>query len=145
MVAAFLKLGMPTMMSARPSRAICSWMAGVRAAWGTRPPYHRRPRVSPVPGAAGDSAAGNRDAHPLVVGGPRLVAAVGGPEAQIREPERSPRTDPGIDRRAHEDPATDQVRFDDDGIQDPTALEEGDVEEGLAVEPEQIDGHERDD
>src|SRR6478752_10529043 len=40
MVAAFLKLGIPTMMSALPRRAISSRIAGVRAVWGTSPPYH---------------------------------------------------------------------------------------------------------
>src|SRR4051812_26693040 len=42
MVAAFLKLGIPTMMSAWPSLAICSRTAGVSPWAGTLRPYHPR-------------------------------------------------------------------------------------------------------
>src|SRR5438093_4340031 len=93
MVAAFLKLGMPTMMSARPRRAISSRMAGVSEVagiWGTLPPRARiyladgsasrtdLPRaVSRPPVIAGPGLArGNLRGRPVVVGPARPVAAV---------------------------------------------------------------------
>src|SRR6478752_7083737 len=66
MVAAFLKLGIPTMMSALPRRAISSRMAGVRAVWGTSPPYHHG-------GGGAMSPAAARPDLPLHLAGSRPV------------------------------------------------------------------------
>ena len=146
------------MMSARPRREISSRTAGVSAV-GTRPPYHRRARNG-VGGAPPWTSVGRPEVSarrseprfsawqirdgPVGVRRAGRVAAVRALEGEPLEPERAPRPDPGVDRRADVDPAPDEPRFVDDRLQDPLALEERDVEERLVVEPEEVDDDEGD-
>src|SRR5918993_1271042 len=111
MVAAFLKLGMPTMMSAGPNRAISSRIAGVSVVSGidaTVPPsaavvsgwVSRRPDPAGAgpPGRRGRlSGARNRGRAPVRGRLARPVARVGGPEGQAVEALGAPRADPAID------------------------------------------------
>src|SRR5215213_7477204 len=128
---------MPTMMSARPRRAICSRTAGVSAV-GTRPPYHLRPmasaklrlglpwagRRSTFANASQVSARGEVSHRPLRVCCPGNIAAVRRLVGESREPERSPRPEPRVDRRPDVDSAAHEARFAEHGFEDPLALEE---------------------
>src|SRR3954469_19879237 len=94
-VPAFLKLGTPPMLSARPSRSISSRMAGVSAVWGTGPPYHSRPCQRP-------SAARHPADRPLLRHLAGVVTAVRRLVRQAVEALRLPRPDPRHDRRPDE-------------------------------------------
>ena len=153
------------MMSARSSSSTCSRIAGVRTDWGTSPPYHPTPGLSgspgsrPVPAPTGDNgpercrprtpavggSAGHRRRHPVPVGDPRRVPAVGRPEAEAPESLGTPGADPGCDRRPNERPAPDDVGLDDHGIQEAATLQQRNVEERDAIEPEEVDGNVADD
>src|SRR3954454_5662676 len=113
MVAAFSKLGIPTMMSARPSRAISSRTAGLRAVAGTSSavrgtPRHRTPNP-PTPA----SALRDRRLRPALVGLAGDVAAVGVLVGERAESERSPGVEPDVDRRPDVDSAADPIALDD--------------------------------
>src|SRR4051794_41862706 len=101
MVAAFLKLGMPTMMSALPIRAIWSRMAGVRAGSGTGPPYHRGAAVAGPCLARRSLAGGHRRGAPFGVrlawAGARGGGLVGDPGGALH----APRPQPWIGRGPH--------------------------------------------
>src|SRR6185312_17179942 len=102
MVAAFLKLGMPTMMSASPSRAIWSRTAGVRAVWGIA-------LTLPL-------AAGHRPRRPIAGDLARSIARVRALECEAAEALGAPRAHPSIDRRADEDAGADQRVVGEDGF-----------------------------
>src|SRR3954451_25247463 len=121
-VAAFLKLGIPTMMSARPSRSISSRMAGVSAVWGTRPPYHSRPRQRP-------SAARHAADRPLLGHLAGVVTAVRGLVGQAVETLRFPGADPRQGRRPEESPEGNQDPFRRAPLEDPAPFEQRDVDE----------------
>src|SRR6478752_7660410 len=139
MVAAFLKLGIPTMMSALPRRAISSRMAGVRAVWGTGPPYHHGGGAAHSQGGARTLPTRDRHRRPVLADRARPVSAVGAAEAQVAEAHRTPRPDPRVDRRQHVGAEADELRLLDDRFELPLPLEQGDVEQRLPVEPEHID------
>src|SRR6476646_2094168 len=122
MVAAFLKLGIPTRRSARSSRSISSRMAGVSAVWGTGPPYHLGPCPRP-------SATRHPADRPVSLHLARVIAAVGGLVGQAVEALRLPRADPRHDRRPDERPDPDAVRFADHALEDAPPLEQGAVDE----------------
>src|SRR5436190_22083930 len=95
--------------------------AGARTAGGNA--------ASVVPARQPASALRDCGGRPLLVLWPRDVAAVGGLEGNPAEAERAPRSEPGVDRRADMDPDADQVVLDQDGLENPLALEQRDVEE----------------
>src|SRR3954453_1382752 len=138
MVAAFLKLGMPTMMSALPIRAIWSRMAGVRAGSGTGPPYHRGAAVAGPCLARRSLAVGHRRGAPFGVRLAWAVARVGGLVGDPGEALHAPRPEPRIDRRPHVQARADEVSGGQDRVEQALALEERDVQQRLPVEPEQV-------
>src|SRR5436190_2881640 len=153
MVAAFLKLGMPTMMSARPRRAISSRMAGVSEVagiWGTLPP---RARIYLADGSASRGwstpvidgpglARGNLRGRPGVVGPARPVAAVRRLECQGAEAERAPGRQPAVDGRPDVGADAHELALFEDALEDSLALEQGDVEERLVVDGQDVHGDE---
>src|SRR4051794_18001194 len=103
---------MPTMMSAWPSRAISSRIAGVNPRVGTTvtlPPAvpPRRRGLSGL-GTPLVSAAGDLGLRPLRILRARDVATVCGLEGDPPDAEDPPRTDPGIDRWLHVGPEPDE-------------------------------------
>src|SRR4051812_35763808 len=109
---------MPTMMSAWPSRAISSRIAGVNPRVGTTvtlPPagLARRHGLSRL-GTPLPSAARNLGLCPLGILRARDVAAVRRLEGDPPDAQDPPRTDPCIDRRLHVRPQPDEPGLRDD-------------------------------
>src|ERR1035437_4570431 len=136
-VAAFRKLGIPTMMSALPSLAISSLIAGVSALEGIGGTVPRRAVRGTV--RSGELPARHRDDRPVVVGCVRDVAAVGALVDQRPKAETSPRRDETVDRRPNERRYANQLALAERSIEQALALGQWDVEQARAGDLEGVD------
>src|SRR5690349_15893691 len=147
---------MPTMMSARSSRAISSLMAGVSTGWGIRATLPPNPVFAPVAPVARVTATfdpGRRAQQPRSATrhhhhGP-VLAALAGVVAPVRrlvrdllESEGPPLREPHLDRRADVHRPAGQLAPVEDRIEDALPLQERHVQERLLVEPQEVRGHE---
>src|SRR3954447_25395274 len=119
---------MPTMMSAWPSRAISSRMAGVSVDPGIRL------TLSPSNGAGSAWGGGLGDADgrvgspgdgPVLVLLARRVAGVRAPVREVAEAERAPRHERQHRRGPHDRADPDEERLLEDPLEDASALEQG--------------------
>src|SRR3954447_1910217 len=111
---------MPTMMSARPRRAISSRIAGVRVVAGTSPPYH----PASATGRRADGRPADRRVRVLAT---HEIGAVRGPVVQLPEAEAAPRDEREDRGRTDVGRDPDEERRLQHPVQEPLALEQRDV------------------